>query len=726
MIFGKGLRMLRFALVVFCCLVLSGHALCEVATLEPVVGQWELGAGKARLAEASGAWSIATVPDPRGDVTVEADLAWNPAGSEAMMGLVFGYKDARNFGVCVLSKSDYKAWNATEPEKLYTISFRQVVDGAERNTNYCPWIGARAGTYHLRLVVAGEQVLALIDGQQVLQGGVMPQLAGGSAGVAAWCCAAEFRNISAKPTPRDVKLYGVGHVRRDPSGAVLPRWSWKEMVTRPTQFVMWAGESAGGNLVKDENGKTWPGYVYSCTINLNGTIGNPTNYPPQEFSFHNNGLLDYYMFTGDKRALKHARVMADWLMAPAHMIPKQWPLHGLSVTRTGMGKVCGDGHSGETVFPWPFTDAERASGKIYGGVISIEEQGAAAITVLRIYHLTREKKYLDYCKGVADCLLRIQLPEGNWHYRMNPQTAKPHDDWTANVIDNILFLDEMAATTGSKAYSAAARRAEKWMLDVPCKTDRWLGIFGDVPSNIDIGWAQPANKGKDNLSGFVAMGAGRHLLSMGSGHPEYVRMAEHLRKWIVDNFTGTDSNKERGIAEQTVCFYVMPYHGFHESMLECDLYEATGNEDYRKAAFHYLNAGQYQTEINGFIHLLGGGLVQSGLDTWWCNITWAPTAYVYAMGAFPEMAPKGENHLLRVCSPLTSIEYRATGVAYSTARGGVDRLVVSTKPKAIKCGGKNLPEVKAVGSKSGWAYDSGTHLLVISHSIGAVDVTMKP
>lgn len=713
---------MRLALLVLCCIPFAGCAWCEVQTPVAVSGEWTVARGIARLPEPSDGWAVAALPDLRGDIVVEADLVWNPNGPNVRTGVVFGYQDARNFATCVLSLSDYKAWNSIEPEKLYTITVFQTVGGVERVTNYCPWVDPKVGKHHLKLTVVDRQVLANLDGRDVLQGGVFPELAGGGAGVAAWCSRADFSNIKVAQAPVDRKLYGVGNVSHRPSGEVAPRWPWKEMVIRPTRFVMWAGESAGANLVKDEYGKTWPGYVYACTINLNGTIGNPTNYPPQEFSFHNNGFLDYYMFTGDKRALKHAKVLADWLMDPAHMIPSQWPLHGLSVTRTGMGKVCGDGHSGETVFPWPFTAADAGSGKVYGGVISIEEQGAAAITVLRLYHLTGERKYLDYCKGVADCLLRIQLSEGNWHYRMNPQTAEPHNDWTANVIDNILFLDEMAATTGNKAYASSARRAEKWMIEVPCKSDRWLGIFGDVPSNIDIGWAQPANKGKDNLSGFVAMGAGRHLLSTRGGNAQYVKMAEHLRKWIVDNFSGTDSNKEQGITEQTVCFYVMPYHGFHQSMLECDLYEATRNEDYRRAAFHYLNAGQYQTELNGFIHLLGGGLVQGGLDTWWCNITWAPTAYVYAMGTFPEMAPSNENHLVRVSSPLTSILYTPDGVTYSTARGGTDRLVVATKPASVKCGGKRLEETEKLGGESGWSYDARTHLLLIRHPAGSVEV----
>ncbi|MEI6915571.1 MAG: hypothetical protein WCL39_10600, partial [Armatimonadota bacterium] len=463
------------------------------------------------------------------------------------------------------------------------------------------------------------------------------------------------------------------------------------------------------------------GYVYACTIFLNGTIGNPTNYPPQEFSFFNNGFLDYYLFTGDKRALNSARQLAAWVMTPTHMIPSTWKASGLSVTKTVVGKVRGDGDGKSMGLPMEGKIAEEIGQRL----ISLEEQGAVAITILRLYHLTGDKSYLRYCTGVANALLRFQLSEGNWHYRINALTGEPNNDWTANVVDNLIFMDEMAAATGNKAYSASARRAEKWLIDEPCKTNRWLGIFGDVPSNVDPSWANYKGPDKENMSGFVTMGAGRHILSMRKQHPELVKTAEGLRQWIVDKFVRKDSNGELAVAEQSVCFCVMPYHGFHESMLECDLYEATRKVEYKKAALHYLNAGMYQTELSGFIHLLGGGLSQGGLDTWWCNILWAPTAYLYAMGTLPELAPKNENHLLRVESPLTSIEYPLWGVRYGTSRAGMDRLVVRAKPKSVKCNSCSLPEVKSMGAKMGWVYDASSHLLKINHPKGTVDVRIR-
>lgn len=713
---------LVFALV---CGTMMQAATCGAAPdWTAVQGQWEFGPAGARLAQGTDEWSLALRGDMQGDLVVEGDLLWRPSGKSAQAGLIFNYKDPANFAVCVLSKMPYKAWNGKTEEVLHTIAFYQVMDGKEELANVCPWMYPTEGKQHLKVMVAGQQVLAVLNGKAVLQGSIAPSLLKGNVGVAARYSPAAVDGIQVRATPVGTELYGVARVHKDKNGDLVPRWAYKEMVTRPCEFTFWAAENAVGNWLTDEDGKTWPPYVYACTINLTGTVGTPTNYPPQEFSFYNNGLLDYYMFTGDKRGLERAKELASWLMAPAHLIPSSWPYGNLSVTKTNMGQVVGD-VDGKKIFLWPYGEVGEISGEIEGDLISLEEQGAVAVTVLRLYHLTGDKAYLAYCTNIADTLVRNQLPEGNWYYRVNPRTGKPNDDFTANVYDNLIFLDELAATTGNSAYSAAARKAEKWMIEVPCKSNRWLGIFGDVPSNVHLEWASNfRGDEKENYSAFVAMGAARHLLMMRDRHPEYLGIAEGLRKWIFDGFLRKDSNGELGIAEQTVCFHVMPYHGFHQSMVEADLYEATGNPDYKKMAFHFLNSGMYMTEQNGFILLMGGGLIQGSADTWWCNNLWAPTAYVYAMGTWPEMAPRGENHLVRVSAPLTSISYDSGGVHYGTARESTDRLVVASRPRSVTCGGKTLPLVRNLGKSYGWTFDAKTNLVKVFHPAGKVSVAV--
>ncbi|MEI6914464.1 MAG: hypothetical protein WCL39_04965 [Armatimonadota bacterium] len=711
------------------CLLMIGFTLmltthCAAAPIwKDIKGQWQLGGSGAQLTQATDAWAYAARQGLRGDLTIEADLDWRPTGKSAQVGFVLGYLNPDNYAICVLSKAPYKAWNGPTEEDHYTISYYLMANGNETLSNVCPWQYPKDGKHHFKVVIADKQFLASLDGKPVLQGGVFPQLYNGTVGVVARNVTASFSNIKIAATPFGTRLYGMGNVPHDRNGNVLPRWPYKDMITRPCEFVFWAADNAYGNWIRDEQGKKWPPYVYACTINLNGTTGNPTNYIPQEFSFYNNGFLAYYMFTGDKRGLDRAEQLADWLLFEAHVIPPDWPGGKLSITKVSLGKVVGD-VDGKNISFWPYGEVGSVDDKDLGGnLISMEEQGAVAISIIQLYHLTGKTKYLDYCKGIADGLLRLQKPEGNWDYRINPRTGKGNDDFTANVIDNIWFLDEMAASTGNRAYSTAARRAEKWFVDVPCKNNRWLNIFGDVPSNVNLEWCKYKGPETENFSYYVPARGIRQLLKNADKNPANLKTAESMRKWIYKNFAAKDCNGERGIAEQTVCYIVMPYHGYNMSMVEADLYEATGKAEHKKMAFHYLNNGMYYAEQNGFILLMGGGTVQATGDMWWCNNMWAPFAYVYTMGTWPEMAPKGENHLVRVSAPLTSIDYSPNGVLYGTARASTDRLVVAAHPKSVKCNGKLLPEVQTLGKGAGWLY-STSGLLKINHPAGTLEVVI--
>lgn len=670
-------------------------------------GTWQEESNLLRLTAASEEWSLAVREGPPRPVTVEAEIGWRPSGESAQAGLVFGYTDAKNFGLCVLSQAPFRSADG-RTEICRTIALYQVVNGKEEQVNACPWIGVGEGTHRLKVIQAGPQVMACLEGRPVLQW-CIPALGPGRGGVAARRAPASFRRADVRPTPADARLTGPFNVPHDDAGAVVPRWSFRHMIERSAEFSLWAADHGVGNWVVDEAGKRWPPYVYFATIRLDGTMDFATNYPPEQFTPYINGFLDYHQFTGDPRGLERAAELARWLMAPAHNTPADWPYPNLAYTTIDKGKM---------------------GGHVEGDLISLEEQGYMALAILRLYHLTADKRCLDYAAGIADTLLKRQLPEGHWPYRVNPKTGEPDKDFTANLVDNILFLDEMHAITGAAAFREASERAWQWIVEGPMRSNRWLGIFGDVASNA------PAAGREENYAPWVAQWAARYLLRRRGDRPDYVPKAEAIRQWVVERFLLPDANGEPGIAEQARHRYVMPSHGFRQAMLETDLFEATGREAYRKMALHLMDSGMYATEWSGLIRTYlfpvdGPSSRKSGWGrnastaTWWSNQLWAPTAYLHAMAAFPERAPRDGNHLLRASAPLTSIRYAPDGVAYGTARASVDRLVTTSKPKAVRSRGTELPEVRELSAGDGWTYDLERHVLDIRHPGGEVAIVMR-
>ncbi len=266
------------------CITLAATACQAARELHAVQGNWTLAGSQARIADPGDNWAIATAPGVRGDLTIEADLDWQPTGKSARVGFVLGYVNPENYAMCVLDKKPYKAWNGPTEEDLYTISYYLISGDNETLCNVCPLQDPSPGKRHLKVMLAGTQFLASLDGKPALQGILFGQLYAGTVGVAARYAGASFSNIKVSQTPFDTRLYGMQNVAHDSSGRVLSRWPYKDMITRPCEFVFWAADNAVGNWLRDEEGRKWPPYVYACTINLNGTVGNPTNYIPQEFT----------------------------------------------------------------------------------------------------------------------------------------------------------------------------------------------------------------------------------------------------------------------------------------------------------------------------------------------------------------------------------------------------------------------------------------------------------
>jgi hypothetical protein len=117
-------------------------------------------------------------------------------------------------------------------------------------------------------------------------------------------------------------------------------------------------------------------------------------------------------------------------------------------------------------------------------------------------------------------------------------------------------------------------------------------------------------------------------------------------------------------------------------------FERTGDGQAREDAFRSLNYATYFAESDGKISTAG-----NDFNEYWFGDGYADSGrgFVWAMGAVPEFAPIGEDHLLRSTSVVQRITYRTRLIEYQTfdkAAGEVLRLTF--KPVAITAGGVRL------------------------------------
>ena len=66
-----------------------------------------------------------------------------------------------------------------------------------------------------------------------------------------------------------------------------------------------------------------------------------------------------------------------------------------------------------------------------------------------------------------------------------------------------------------------------------------------------------------------------------------------------------------------------------------------------------------------------------------------------AMGAFPEWAPSGENHLLRSSSVVKSISYSSSAIDYQTYHAASTEVFrVGSAPSSVSAGGTALARAR--------------------------------
>jgi hypothetical protein len=159
-------------------------------------------------------------------------------------------------------------------------------------------------------------------------------------------------------------------------------------------------------------------------------------------------------------------------------------------------------------------------------------------------------------------------------------------------------------------------------------------------------------------------------------------------------------------------------HSAHWALLMADLYNATGEEQYRRRAIQTMNYVTYHLQPNGSM-LLSVNYELALYQFWFSNQT-APVLFLMNfLGSFPDLAPDGESHLLSYTSSINGISYNPSEISYKTSGISSDVLKINFLPKTITINGRSLPVADIKGSQ-GWKFDAKSNILRISHDSGLV------
>lgn len=664
------------------------------AGFEEISGQWLAAGGKLCQGQVEGV-SMILAGDPGWNdysVRIRARFSSRPQrGAEA--GLVLHFRDSKNHLVFSLKHKEGGAFAVLRIEARPGLSY--VGDQADLSLDLREW-------HELRADVHGVEVRCCVDGRRVADfgfAGVPPAYNShgktwpedptqGRAGLITVNATAEFDDLEVVRLTDFSGIVTPQKGRRDDAGRLLPRQSYAETMRRFTEWMI----RSDAVTDKAKAPESIRGYPPCLITNFEGADDQLWNIGG-EFAFNHailiTGAVQYYVFTGDGRALDLAVTLADWDIA--HSTPADAALP----------------HLPPSVVTW------QPDGSWKGADWGLEPDKSAymALACLKLHAVTGRQAYRDAALRIADTLGRLRQPDGSWPFRVNPQTGEVRHGYACSQLWYVWLFERLVAVTGDRSYAEMGEGAFRWLLENPVKTGRWVGLYGDIKSGVE------------SYDQWVALETAMCLIDRRAENPAYVGQAREILDWVMRTL-GVDYGFHPGVpgvVEQSAYRVVLTHHELRLAEAHARLFEATRDPAHRAQAVEIANSVTWC--------LMSDGKMRQGF---WAHAQAAPLVLCFneqfcrIMAAIPETAPDGETHILQTTGLFQAVRYERSGVVYRTMGASRDVLKVVGAPKSVKAGHLALREVEPLEEgRDGWAYDERTHLLKVGHRAPDVEVVFE-
>ena len=434
--------------------------------------------------------------------------------------------------------------------------------------------------------------------------------------------------------------------------------------------------------VQDNGLPTYLAYSRFDPEDLSG-VGWPHN-PAGLYAMLTDSAVLWYAFSGDQAAVDLVRSAVDHQLSHG-TTPADWDWASVPYASSNPGDVDYRGADDE----W-CNFCGRGDGV---GVIEPDKVAELGFAYLQLFELTGDMRYREAGIACADALAR-HVREGDetaspWPFRVYAQTNVAREEYSSNVIGALMLFDELVRLRlgDVDGYTRARGTAFDWLMRVPMKNDAWSGYFEDIEIQTDP---------SVNVNQYAPMRTARWLLLHPDADPRWRDDVAHLLAWVAQTFGGDTAN-ERGtqwgatvLSEQTADMAKMGSHTARFGATTALWYEATGEAGARDRAARSLAWATYTCS--------GDGIVAVGEDQnegWWFSDGYGDYVrhFVVAMGAVPEWAPPGENHLVRSTSVVSHVEYAPDRVSWTTFDAeATETLRLASRPEAVTVGGTALGE----------------------------------
>ena len=463
---------------------------------------------------------------------------------------------------------------------------------------------------------------------------------------------------------------------------------------------------------------TWLTYCCFDGKTLRGTAW-PHN-PASVYAGLSEGAAAYYAYSGDRGVIDFMRRVLDYSLAHGTTPDDPaWAWRSVPYASADHGATR---YRGAHDFRYVQKNDPPGLGRGDGyGVIEPDKVGELGFAYLTVWKLTDEARYRDAALACARALARHvragDAARSPWPFRVVAETGVVREEYSANLAFTLRLFDELTRLGLGEVddWRRVRKTAWDWALAHPLGNDVWANYFEDLP------WLPEPT----NLNQYNAGEMARYILENPARDPDWRAHVGRILPWIERTFGGDTTRGEPGeqwgavaISEQVHYMYKMGSHTARFASTLALWHEKTGDAAAREKAFRSFNWATYMCDERGVVRV---GPTES---SYWFSDGYGDYIrhFMVGLGAVPEWAPPGEDHLLRSSSVITRVEYRPGAVGYEAFDPeGEEVLRVSFAPQRVVAGGRALPQSE---KGAGWSVDSDSGVLRVRRT-AARQVTIE-
>ena len=418
--------------------------------------------------------------------------------------------------------------------------------------------------------------------------------------------------------------------------------------------------------------------------------------PASTFGQFVDSLVAWYTYSGDQEAVQVVRSMLDHQLAHG-TTPADWEWASVPYATT-----CDD----QPEYGGCIQDMPR---EFLGG-IETDKLGELGIGYVLFYEMTGERKYLDaaiHCaEALAKHIRRGDTAHTPWPFRVdahngrvlggrmhgNPNEVVDGEEYGGMIVAPVRLFDELIRLKvgDTTNFQKARGTAWKWILDHPMQNDRWSGYFEDVPKD-----TANLNQASPTMTAYYIM----TRENPETVDREWTNHVGHIIDWVRRSlgrgpYFGAWAIDEQGVPPDFAgcCSRAgLASDSSRWGAINAMYFEKTGDAQAREDAFRSLNYATYFAASDGKISCCGVGFA----GQYWFDDGYADYIrnYLWAMGAVPDFAPIGQNHLMRSTSVVQKVVYDDRSVQYRTFDpAATEVLRLHFKPARITAADTVLPE----------------------------------